>query len=112
MNAKDAIEKLKLKQEAMMLEARKMEMRVGKLKKIEDFQTNFHDRQWVVAALDIDGLVARSMMLKDAESGILIRAWFEIDLEIATDGFDHNTKEEWIAEQIVTVKKYIGEEEE
>jgi len=99
-DATKAIQKLREKQEQMMAEAQRMTLRADKLKKVADFQTNFRDRRWVVDALDIDGLIARSMVLRDTESGILVRASFNIDLEIIADGFEH------------TVKGFIGGEEE
>lgn len=106
-DANKAIEKLKIKQERMMAEAQRMTLRADKLKKVAEFQTNnFRDRRWVVDALDIDGLTARSMVLRDAESGILIRASFDIDLEILSDDRDDNVL------TIITVKQLIGEEEE
>ena len=113
MNAEKAIERLKQKQERMMAEAQRMTLRADKLKKVAEFQTNFRDRRWVVDALDIDGLTARSMVLRDAESGILVRASLQVELEILNDGFDgiivgNNDG----APTIIPVKDFIGEEEE
>jgi hypothetical protein len=115
-DANKAIQKLKLKQEQMMAEAQRMTLRADKLKKVADFQTNFRDRRWVVDALDIDGLIARSMVLRDAESGILVRASFSIDLEILSDGFDGHLTDFAMgkvgAPTIIPVKNFIGDEEE
>tara|TARA_R100000908_G_C3753916_1_gene148259 strand:- start:2389 stop:2739 length:351 start_codon:yes stop_codon:yes gene_type:complete len=116
MNAEKAIEKLKLKQERMMAEAQRMTLRADKLKKVAEFQTNFKDRRWVVDALDIDGLIARSMVLRDAESGILVRASLQVDLEILSDGFDGHITDFALgkvgAPTIIPVKNFIGGEEE
>lgn len=111
-DANKAIEKLKLKQEQMMAEAQRMTLRADKLKKVAEFQTNFRDRRWVVDALDIDGLKARSMVLRDSESGILVRASFDIDLEILSSGFDHTIRGMTGAPNIIPVKQFIGDEEE
>ena len=114
-DANKAIEKLKLKQEQMMAEAQRMTLRADKLKKVAEFQTNFRDRRWVVDALDINGLKARSMVLRDAESGILVRASFEIDLEILSDtsnGYTDFALNKLGAPTIISVKDFIGEEEE
>jgi hypothetical protein len=111
-DATKAIQKLREKQERMMAEAKRMSLRADKLKKVADFQTNFRDRRWVVDALDIDGLIARSIVLRDAESGILVRASFSIDLEILSDGFDHRTRGMSGEPNIIPVKNFIGDEEE
>lgn len=101
MNAEEAIQKLMEKQERMMAEAQRMTLRADKLKKVADFQMNFRDRRWVVDALDIDGLIARSMVLRDTESGILVRASLNVELEVEDENGD-----------IVKLSEYIGGEEE
>jgi len=108
-DANKAIQKLKQKQERMMAEAQRMTLRADKLKKVADFQMNFRDRRWVVDALDIVGLNARSMVLRDSESGILVRASFDIDLEILSGNYDRTDLEE---PTIIPVKNFIGDEEE
>lgn len=111
MNAEEAIQKLREKQERMMAEAQRMTLRADKLKKVADFQMNFRDRRWVVDALDIDGLIARSMVLRDTESGILVRASLKVDLEILSGNYDRTDLEE---PTIIPVKDFIsiGVEEE
>lgn len=100
MNPKDAIEKLIEKQAQMMAEAEAMAMRADKLKRIVDFQDNPYDG-WVVVGLQIQDMQAKNLVLKHAESGIVISTESNISLEIQDDNGKY-----------VRVEDYIGGEEE
>lgn len=77
MNAKDAIEELRQKQEAMMLEAQMMEKRASRLQSIAECQDpqggGYH---WNVQRIDLDndGMKANRIVIKCAKSGVRIEA--------------------------------------
>ena len=77
MNAQDAIEELRQKQEAMMLEAQMMEKRASRLQSIAECQDpqggGYH---WNVQRIDLDndGMKANRIVVKCAKSGVRIEA--------------------------------------
>ena len=77
MNAQAAIEELRQKQEAMMLEAQMMENRASRLQSIAECQDpqggGYH---WNVQRIDLDnaGMKANRIVVKCAKSGVRIEA--------------------------------------